>query len=51
MERVLGVAQVAAVEVGGYLAFDGEKVVGPPLGGLWPPRPGPVGMVVILGQG
>ena len=50
VQRVLGVAQVHAVEVGRDLALDDLEVVGVPLGGLRAPRPGAVGVVVVLGQ-
>ena len=32
------------------LAVDHGQIVGVPLGGLRPPRPGPVGVVVVVGQ-
>jgi hypothetical protein len=48
---VLGVAQVHPVEVGRHRAGDDGQVVGPPLGGLRAPRPGPVGMVVVRREG
>ncbi len=51
VQRVLGVAQVDAVQVAGDLALHGGQVVGVPLGGLRPPRTGPVGVVVVFGQG
>ena len=51
VQRVLGVAQVHAVEVARDLALDRGEVVGVPLGGLRAPRTGPVGVVVVLGQG
>ena len=50
VQRVLGVAQVDAVEVGRDLALDDGQVVGVPLGGLRSPRPGAVRVVVVLGQ-
>ena len=51
VQRVLGVAQVETVEVGGDLTLHSDQVVGAPLGGLRTPRPGAVGVVVVLGQG
>ncbi len=50
VQRVLGVAQVYPVEVSGDLTLDGDEVVGAPLGALRPPRPGAVGMIVVLGK-
>ena len=50
MQRVLGVAQIHAVEVVRDFALDDGEVVGVPLGGLRPPRTRPVGVVVVLGQ-
>ena len=50
VQRVLGVAQVDAVEVARDLALDDRQVVGVPLGGLRPPRAGAVRVVVVLGQ-
>ena len=50
VQRVLGVAQVDAVEVGRDLALDDREVVGVPLGGLRAPRAGAVRVVVVLGQ-
>ena len=50
MQRILGVAEIETVQVGGDLAVDGDQVIGAPLGGLRPPRPGPVRVVVVLGQ-
>ncbi len=50
VQRVLGVAQVHPVEVARDLALDDGEVVGVPLGGLRPPRPGAVRVVVVLGQ-
>ncbi len=49
VDRVLGVAEVDAGEVGGQLAFDGE-VVGVPLPVVGPPGPGAVGMVIVSRQ-
>ena len=51
VQRILGVAQVHPVEVGRDLTLDRGEVIGVPLGGLGTPRAGPVGMVVVLGQG
>lgn len=51
MQRILGVAQVDAVQVVRDLTLDGDQIVGVPLGGLRAPRPRPVGVVVVLGQG
>jgi hypothetical protein len=50
VQRVLGVAKVDAVEVAREFAFDDGEVVGVPLACLWPPRPGAVGVVVVLRQ-
>ena len=33
------------------LALDNSQIVGIPLGGLGPPRPGAIGVVVLFGQG
>ena len=51
VQRVLGVAQVDTVEIAGDFALDGDQVVGVPLAGLRPPRPGSVRVVVVFGQG
>ena len=51
MQRVLGVAQVDAVQIGRDFALHRAQVVGVPLGGCGRPRTGPVGMVVVFGQG
>ena len=51
MQRVLGVAQVDAVEIVGDLAVNGGEVVGVPLGSLRSPWSGAVGMIVLLGKG
>ena len=50
VQRILGVAQIDTVDVAGNLAFDGHQIVRGPFGRLRPPRPGPVRMVVVLGQ-
>jgi hypothetical protein len=50
MQRVLGIAQVDAVQIVRHLAFDRGQAVGIPFDRLRPPRAGPVGMVVVLGQ-
>ena len=50
MQRVLGVAQIHPVQIVRDLTLDGGEVVGVPFGGLRPPRTGPVGVVVVLGQ-
>lgn len=50
VQRVLGVAQIHPVQVGGDLALDGGQVVGAPLGGLRAPRPGAVRMIVVIRQ-
>src|SRR5690606_38211409 len=50
VERVLGVADVEPVEVGGDGPLHHLHVVGRPLGGLGPPRAGAVGVVVVDGQ-
>jgi hypothetical protein len=47
VERVLGVAQVDAVELGRDRALDHLEVVGVPLGALGPPRAGAVRMIVV----
>jgi len=51
VQRILGVAQVYPVEVERDLTLDRGEVIGIPLGGLWTPRAGPLGVVVVLGQG
>ena len=50
VQRVLGVAQIHAVEVGRQLSGDHGEVVGIPLARLRTPRTGAVRMVVVLGQ-
>ncbi len=50
VDRVLGVAEVDAVEIAGKLTGDDGQVVGVPLGRLWSPRPGAIRMVVVVGQ-
>ena len=50
VQRVLGVAQVNAVQVGGQLAGD-LQVIGVVLDVLRPPGPGPVGVIVVVWQG
>jgi hypothetical protein len=50
VQRVFGVAQVDAVQVARDFPLQ-RREVGIPLGGLRTPRSGPVGMVVVVGQG
>ena len=50
VQRVLGVAQIHAVEVVRDLAVEGGQVVGVPLGGLRAPRARAVRVFVVVGQ-
>ena len=51
MQRVLSVAEIDSVEIGGDCALDDREIVGVPLSGLRTPRPGSVRVVIIFGQG
>ena len=51
VQRVLGVAQIDAVEIPRNLTLDDRQVVGVPLGGLRSPRARPVRVVIVVGQG
>ena len=51
MQRILSVAKIDSVEVGGDLTLDDDQIIGVPLGGLRPLRSTPVRVVVVLGQG
>ena len=50
VQRILGVAQINTVDVAGNLTCDRHKIVRGPFRRLRPPRPGPVRVVVVLGQ-